>query len=123
MIGNGSVTLTIKGEEHHLKYGVQALTAFSIRQGKNTMPAGSVEGNLKDITDLFFCGMYGYSMRMDIDIIPYDKCMDLFEDFTLENNFDDQVRKMMKCYEDSIVKIGEAKASQELSGDKKKAKK
>lgn len=133
---NGITTVTIKVREaveidgqrseqdvdkvFDLKFGMQAVAALEERQKKSGLEITSTEGYIKFLSDLFYCGVYGNSVRKDIAIIPYTECMDLFEILSMQPDAADQFSKMTNCYFESIKEIQEKKAVLATDTDKKK---
>lgn len=102
---NGVATVTIKGVKHNLKFGMQAFLLFQERSGKSTAKADTLEGSLKAICDLFFAGMTGNSIRNELPIKSYAECCDLFDDLTIEPNFNDQVAELWRVFNESVKSL------------------
>lgn len=107
---NGVATVTIQGEKHQLRFGMQAFLIFQDRSAKNTVTNDSLEGGLKAICDLFFAGMTGNSIRNELPIKSYGECCDLFDMLAIEPNFNDQVAELWRVFNDSVKSITEPTA-------------
>lgn len=103
---NGVVEVSIKGINYRLRFGMQAFLIFQEKSGKSTAKLDSLEGGLKAICDLFFAGMTGNSIRNELPIKSYCDCCDLFDELTMEPNFNDQVAELWRVFNESIKSIG-----------------
>jgi len=105
---NGITDVTIKGEKHQLRFGMQAFLIFQDRSTKNSAPVNSIEAGLKSVCDLFFAGMTGNCIRNEMPIKSFAECCDLFDELSMEPDFNDQVSKIWECFGDSIKNISNA---------------
>lgn len=119
---NGIAEVTIKGEVYALKFGIHAVSALEQMQLNNTLPIGSIEGNLKFLSDLFYCGLYGNSIRKQVPTIPYEKALDLFELLAVEPDSTAQFDHISNAYFESVSAITGSPAPEPVTEDKKKAK-
>lgn len=116
---NGIVEISIKGKKHRLRFNVQAFMEFEPRVLKANHLQGTSAYNTKVMTDLVYCGLFGEKLRSDQPIPTYDEFMDLFEEFSEEPDFAEQLQKVSEAFGESKRGKGMIEYGQEIA--KKKA--
>lgn len=84
---NGVVEITIEGNKHTLMFGVQACMIFQDLAVQNALDPNSKANEIKLISELFYSGLAGYAIRSRKQSPSFEAAMDLFDKFSLEENF------------------------------------
>lgn len=93
---NGIVEITVKKKKHILRYNLLGCFEFETRCNAN--PSGN---HAKICMDLVYSGVYGDSMKSGLSVPDYKNVSDLFDDFTEEKDYSDQMDKIWKCFNES----------------------
>lgn len=111
---NGVVEITIEGETHTLRFGVQACMLFQDMSLKNPInPLISKDQNtIKLISELFHCGLFGDAVRNGRATKNIGESMDLFDKFGEELHFADSCKKIWDAWAQSkwgsdLIALGE----------------
>lgn len=110
---NGIVELSIGGEKLTLQFGVQACMLFQDYAMKNTLDPLSPENHVKLLCDLFYCGLYGWHLRNQSQILTYAEAMEWFDKFSEEPTFEQDHVRIWQTYQSSkwgtaLIEYGQA---------------
>jgi hypothetical protein len=98
---NGIVEVNIEGEKLTLQFGVQACMLFQDMTVKNTLDPLSPENHMKVISDLFYCGLYGWHLRNQAPVLSYAEAMDIFDKVAESPTFKEDQEKIWITYSQS----------------------
>jgi len=117
---NGVAKVTIKGKEYPLKFGVQALMRYEERGKKSTV---SDDDNINVITasiNVFYAGLVGSNIRLEQPIISYADASDLYDELSLEEDYNEQLTAIWAAFNESVLPIIAARNPAAKEEDKKK---
>lgn len=95
---NGVVEITIKEQVHILRFNVHASMTFSLKTSTNPLSWDSAEGMVKFTSDLFYAGLVGQAMRDQRQIPTWDQAMDLFDEYSLEDTFNEGCASIINSF-------------------------
>lgn len=116
---NGIVEITVKKKKHILRFGMQGCFEFQTRVFKNP-----TQNQGKLLTDLIYSGIYGECMANEQPAPDYKEVFELFNDFSEEDNYSEQLDKVWECfnlskwgrdYMKAVTELGKKKADEELN--------
>lgn len=109
---NGVIEITIDKKPYTFRFNVHACMLFQKKALNNSMSELSSEAHIKLMGDLFYCGLYGQSMRTQTEPLNYEAAMDLLDKFSEEDHFMESTAKLWDAWKVSkwgseLVTFGE----------------
>jgi len=119
---SGIAKITVKGVEYPLRFGVRGLMKYEERV---RLEGVSEDQDINIITgsiNVVYAGLYSASIRLEKPAMSFADASDLFDELSLETDYNEQLSAVWDAFNESVMPIITARNPQPEE-DKKKVQK